>query len=94
MLITFHSKASHDIIMFGNVAISLIKLMGHSGTVPSAILANDIPAALVKLNNKLGVTTSEDNKETPVRADLAIRAWPLIKLLHAAVEQKCEVMWD
>ena len=46
MLITFKSDAYADIIMFGDIAERLLKMMGHSGTVPSAILADDVPAAL------------------------------------------------
>ncbi len=49
MLVTFQTKAYAPITMFGDVAVTLIKLMGHSGTVPGAILAEDIPAALARL---------------------------------------------
>ncbi|MEA1053075.1 DUF1840 family protein, partial [Lamprobacter modestohalophilus] len=33
MLITFETKAHANITMFGDVAVTLIKLMGHSGAV-------------------------------------------------------------
>ena len=46
MLVTFKSDAYADIMMFGDAAHRLLKMMGHSGTVPSAILADDVPAAL------------------------------------------------
>ncbi len=49
MLVTFTTKAYADITMFGDVAVSLLKMMGHSGTVPGAILAADVPAALGRL---------------------------------------------
>ena len=49
MLVTFSCKAYPNITMFGDVAVRLLKMMGHSGTVPSAILAADIPAAVAKL---------------------------------------------
>ena len=45
MLVTFSCPAYADITMFGDVAIRLLKMMGHSGTVPSALLAADVPAA-------------------------------------------------
>jgi hypothetical protein len=38
MLVTFTCKAYADITLFGNVAVSLLRLMGHSGTVPGALL--------------------------------------------------------
>ena len=41
MLVAFKSDAYADIIMFGDVAQQLLKMMGHSGTVPSAIQADD-----------------------------------------------------
>jgi hypothetical protein len=34
MIVTFRSKAHADIMMFGDIAVNLLKLMGHSGTVP------------------------------------------------------------
>ena len=42
MLVTFSSPAYADITMFGDVAVRLIKMMGHSGTIPSALLAEDV----------------------------------------------------
>ena len=38
MLITFSTKASADITMFGDVATRLLKLMGQSGVTPGALL--------------------------------------------------------
>ena len=39
MLVTFTTKAYADITMFGDVALAMLKMMGHSATVPGAILA-------------------------------------------------------
>ena len=52
MLVAFKSDAYADIIMFGDVAQQLLKMMGHSGTVPSAIQADDVPAALERLKTR------------------------------------------
>ena len=49
MLVTFTTDAHADITMFGDVALAMLKMMGHSATVPGAILAADVPAALAKL---------------------------------------------
>lgn len=43
MLVTFTTSAYADITMFGDVAVHLLKLMGHSATMPGALLAEDIP---------------------------------------------------
>jgi hypothetical protein len=101
MLITFHTKAYADITLFGQVALTLLRLMGHSGTVPGAILAEDVPEALARLKAAAaanpdapapGPATGEDAEEAPV--SLSHRAFPLIELLEAAARGRCNVMWD
>ncbi len=98
MLVTFETRAYANITMFGDVAVKLLKLMGHSGTVPSAIQAQDIPAALERL--KRGLQAEEaDSAEAPATDEdeetvsLSRRAMPLIELLDAAAAQQCDVMW-
>lgn len=103
MLVTFRSSAYANITMFGDVAVRLLKMMGHSGTVPSAIRAEDVPEALERLKAAIakikdsGESASEaaqdDDSEEP-SVSLANRAFPLIELLEAAVKRKCDVMWD
>ena len=103
MIVTFRSKAHADIMMFGDIAISLLKLMGHSGTVPGALLAEDVPMALEYLRkavaaNKAAVADVSDSVQDDDSGErivnLAHRALPLIELLAAAATAKCEVMWD
>jgi hypothetical protein len=106
MLIAFKSDAYADIIMFGDVAQQLLKMMGHSGTVPSAIRAEDVPAALERLKHSLGgEKTSGDPQagagteaagrgENDHNVSLRDRALPLIELLTAAARTHREVMWD
>jgi hypothetical protein len=98
MLVTFTTKAYADITMFGDVAVTLLKMMGHSGTVPGAILAADVPAALSRLTAAIDKTHTEtsvdddEEEETPV--SLTTRALPLVDLLTAAVQQNSDVMWE
>lgn len=99
MLVTFHTDAYADITMFGDVGVSLLKLMGHSGTVPGAIVAADVPAALAQLRAGVattapasdGILADEDDER---QVSLSNRALPLIKLLEAAAAAKSNVMWD
>ena len=103
MLVTFTCKAYADITMFGDVALSMLKMMGHSETVPGAILAGDVPAALDRLKRAIATVEAtparnesrkaedDDSDEPPV--SLAHRALPLIELLTAAAQQKADVMW-
>ena len=104
MLVTFHSKVSADVTMFGDVAVRLLKLMGHSGTVPGALLADDVAAALVRLKQAVEVDRASSAANEPGDAEednsderavsLAHRALPLIELLTAAEVAGCNVTWD
>ena len=104
MIVTFQSRAHADIVMFGDIAVSLLKLMGHSGTVPGAILAGDIPTALDHLKKAVAENTAvvadtsdqveEEEESGGYTINLAHRALPLIELLADAAIAKCDVMWD
>lgn len=59
MLITFETEPQPPITMFSDVAVTLIKMMGHSGTVPSALLAEDVPTALARLKAAVAVQANE-----------------------------------
>jgi hypothetical protein len=102
MLVTFSCPAYADITLFGDVALRLLKMMGHSGTVPSALLADDVPAALARLEAAIEAE-KQSSQETEVSAEddddgpavsLTHRALPLVDLLKAAEKDKCNVMWD
>ncbi|HEX6997850.1 MAG TPA: DUF1840 domain-containing protein [Gammaproteobacteria bacterium] len=103
MLVTFRTRPYANITMFGDVAVKLLKLMGHSGTVPSALKAEDVPAALERLKaaiaeqKRAGAAApqgepSDGDEEPPV--SLANRALPLIELLEAAARANADVVWD
>jgi len=110
MLVTFHTKAYADITMFGDVAKELLRLMGHSGTVPSAIKAEDVPGALARLEAAIAdrkraeAAEAKDTEaprderdradDAPRKVPLAHRALPLLELLRAAAKQHVDVMWD
>lgn len=102
MLVTFSCRAHADITMFDDVAIHLLKLMGHSGSVPSAIRAEDVGEALRRLRAAVEAGAQlpepdepkedEDDDSEP-QVSLARRAMPLIGLLEAAEQADCDVMW-
>lgn len=102
MLVTFTTDAYADITMFGDVALTLLGMMGHSKTVPGAILAADVPMALNRLKAAIKNTENvsapvaqegEDEDEAERLVSIADRALPLINLLTAAAEAECHVMW-
>ncbi len=74
--------------------------MGHSGVIPGAIRADDLPKALARL--KASVQTEmalDDAEQSQLTEDgenyvsIDKRAMPLIELLEAAIKQNEDVMW-
>lgn len=97
MLVTFTTNAYADITMFGDVAQAMLKMMGHSTTVPGAILAADVPAALRQLTaaierEKSAPPVEDKDADEPV-VSIAHRALPLLNLLAAAAKAESDVMW-
>ncbi len=101
MLIKFQSDVG-TLTMFDDVAVPLLKLMGHSGTVPSAIMPEDIPAAVEKLKAAVAAQPGAPAPEAAKRSEreegelpvsLKQRAFPLIELLERAAKRECEVVW-
>ncbi|MBI1396163.1 MAG: DUF1840 family protein [Betaproteobacteria bacterium] len=100
MYIRFDSEVG-TFIMKGDIATELIRMMGHSGTVPSALLAKDVPAALTRLRAAVddlpppsgdADEDDEDDEREPV-VSLRQRAYPLIDLLGRAAKSESDVTW-
>jgi hypothetical protein len=105
MLVKFHTQSFADITMFGDVAIKLLHMMGHSGTVPSALSADDVAPALKQLTEALAghkaanpddESIGDDFQGDPIErpVGLAQRAFPLVELLTAAAAAEQTVMWE
>lgn len=87
--------------MFGDVALRLLKMRGHSGTVPSALLAEDVPAALVRLEAAVAADSSppqpdlsEEGEDDEPVVSLSHRSIPLVELLKAVANAECDMMWE
>ena len=112
MLVTFSCPAYADVTFFGDVAVRLLKLMGQSGHVPGALLAEDVAAALARLEEAIetdrrrheaeAAAKRQDREEKEKREEgeqekrvvnLSHRAFPLIRLLRAAVRDEVDVIW-
>jgi hypothetical protein len=100
MLVRFDSKVG-TFTMFGDAAVQLVKMMGHSGTVPSAILAADIPPALARLKAAVAAApeprapdVEQGEKGEQPTVSLRQRAFPLIDLLERAAKAGADVLWD
>ncbi len=99
MLVKFDSDVG-SVTMFGEIATSLLKAMGHSGTIPGAILAKDIPSALSALQSAVGSAPAaaeskqdEGSDDGEPNVSLRQRALPLIDLLTRAAARGVDVMW-
>jgi len=98
MFIRFDSSVG-TFMLARDSALTLIRMMGHSGVVPGAILARDLPAALESLKAGLAALPTspppaEDRQETrepPVT--LRQRAFPLTDLLQRAIRRNCDISW-
>ncbi len=100
MLVTFKTDSYSDITMFGDVATALLEMMGQSGNVPGAIMAEDVPKALSVLNAALENEADpqqdakfDEDDDTTNRVALKTRAMPLIELLEAAIAANDNVLW-
>ena len=101
MLITFSCPAYADLTMFGEVAVQLLKIMGHSGTVPGAISTEDVQATLLRLEaaiehspEPIASIKQKEDENDELAVSLSHRALPLLELLRAAAKEKCNVIWD
>jgi hypothetical protein len=104
MLVTFRTKAHADITMFGHVAVDLLKLAGMTGTVPTAILAGDVPAVLARLEQGLAQRSAgtsdagaarervDDDRDAEPPVPIGHRALPLLALLRDAAAEGADVM--
>jgi hypothetical protein len=105
MIVKFSTRTG-ALTMHGDAAVALLKAMGHSGTVPGAILAADLPVALASLRLALEelarvppppapATTDEDEeleREPPV--SMRMRAMPLIDMIETAIARDSDLMWE
>lgn len=109
MIVNFSSRFGR-ITLLGESAVRLLQLAGHSGTVPGAVLAADVPAFLEQLRAGLathgdelspppapapaGDDAEEGERERPASVSLRKRAVPLLDLLETARLRQSDVMWE
>ena len=98
MLVRFNSDVGL-ITMFGDIAVTLLKMMGQSGVLPGAIAPEDIPAALGRLKKEVaahpGSPAGGDSAGAgEPRVSIRQRAFPLIDLLERAAKRGCHVIWE
>ena len=109
MLVKFSTRFG-QLVMQGEPAVALIRLGGHSGTVPSAVLAAELPGFLAKLRaglelqgdqvsppapiQKTGGTWEDDQEPRERPIKLRLRAVPLLDMLDTAIKQQSDLLWE
>jgi hypothetical protein len=108
MIVKFSTRAG-ALTMHGDAAVTLLKAMDHSGTVPGAILAADLPEALAKLRKALetqadvpapepgagvGADETEERDDAPPPVTLRMRAVPLVDMIATAIARGSDLMWE
>jgi hypothetical protein len=107
MLIVFKSKAAGDVMMFGDVAHSLMEIMGKDPADKGIVTVEQLPDAIARLkaavaqdktvnpavdhDERLFEKTPEGGKREAV--SLARRAVPLIELLEYSLKEAVPVTW-
>lgn len=107
MIVRFSTRVG-AITMHGDAAVALLRAMGHSGTVPGAILAADLPAALAQLRATLAAHVDDpppanrdawddESQDAETRApsiSLRTRAVPLLEMIEVAIARDSDLMWE
>lgn len=105
MLITFKCKNFHDIVMFGEVGLALLRGMGVGERVPGVLRCEDIPEALASLENYIArhpqdpaakpeEGADEDEEDGRRKVGLQVRALPLIEMLNVADREGYDILWE
>jgi hypothetical protein len=105
MLVTFRSRAGLSITMFHDIAVELIRMMGASGRIPSALAADEVAEAAARLRAALqslpspepvrsGPEDDDQDKEQANVVGLPTRAVPLLDLLDRAAAEHTDVLWE
>lgn len=107
MIVKFSTRQG-DVFMHGEAALALLHGMGHTGSVPGAILSADLPEALARLERTLEASgdtvpvpprpraagESADGPERDPPVTLRTRAVPLVDLMRTAISRGSDLMWD
>lgn len=102
MIVTFKSKASGDVIMFGEAAHALMKIMGKDPEPKGIFTPEQLPGAIAALKQAIEESrrqpgpNEDEEAETPAMAQhvsLAQRAVPLLELLEWAHKKSVPVTW-
>lgn len=108
MLVTFKSKASADVIMFGDPAKRLLEILGKGGDTKGIVTVEQLPGAIAALRAAIDEDKAQQQAARDAEANaeaepqqhgmatpvgLAQRAWPLLDMLETAQREGVPVVW-
>ncbi|EKZ99490.1 MAG: DUF1840 domain-containing protein [Burkholderiaceae bacterium] len=104
MLITFKSHAAQDLIMMKDLAITLLGIIGKHLGERGVIKADEMPAAIRKLEAAVQdakkvhpaeatVHPGKDDEREEEPLHLGQRAYPFLDMLRESVKEGADVMW-
>ena len=108
MIVIFRSKASGDVIMFGDVAKRMMEIMGKDFTEQGIVTVEQLPEAIARLKAAIAEDKArhgsgyEEEDEPRMEATpggprpyvaLAVRAVPLVELLEYSLKEETPVVW-
>lgn len=94
-MIIFKTKHHAEIMMLDQVALNMIRLMGHSEVVPSALTGDEVEQAFNQLSKAMstGSAQSGDSWDDD-SVSLSHRGQPLLDLLATAMREGDHVIWE
>jgi hypothetical protein len=98
MPVTFKTDSYPNITLLGEDALAMLKMLGHSPTVPGSIRAEEVAHALGLLETAIaaskGLPTVNIKVADEPGVTVAQRGRPLIDLFTAAIKARSYVTWD
>lgn len=94
-MIIFKTKHHADVEMFDAPALSLIKSMGRSDSIPGALNPDEVEQALQSLKTALNKASAKSGDSwDDDSVSLSHRGAPLVELLENALKEGEHVIWE
>ena len=109
MLITFQSQAAGDVMMFSNVAMQMLRIIGKEPADKGIITVTQLPAAIAALKDAITADKAVFTERSPSGKEkfdtkpddgqdqfvsASQRAQPLIELFEWSLQDAKPVLWE
>jgi len=107
MIVTFKSQASGDVIMFGDIAHLMMKIMGKEAAEKGIVTVEQLPDAIARLRAAMAADKADhtravnadwpqnelESRSETVPVSLTQRVVPLLELLEWSLKKNKPVTW-